>query len=67
VVENAGRFYYAFYARSFNGVVPLRGLSTARYRVRDYFNDREFGEVSGPHNSLQIAFDGSLLLEAIPV
>jgi len=67
VVENAGRVYYAFYARQFNGPVSLRGLSAVRYRVRDYFNDRDFGEVSGPHNSLQLAFDGSLLLEAIPV
>jgi alpha-galactosidase len=67
VVENAGRLYYAFYAREFNGAVPLRGLTASRYRVRDYFNDREFGEVSAPHHSLQIAFNGSLLLEAIPV
>jgi alpha-galactosidase len=67
VVEKAGRFYYAFYARKFSGAVPLRGLTTARYRVRDYLNDRELGEVSGARNSLQLAFDGSLVLEAIPV
>ena len=67
VVEKAGRFYYAFYAREFRGLVPLRGLNAGRYRVRDYFNDRELGEVSGAHSSLQMAFDGSLMLEAIPV
>ena len=67
VVEKAGRFYYAFYARKFSGPVPLRGLTAARYRVRDYFNDRELGEVSGAQSSLRIAFDGSLVLEAIPV
>ena len=39
----------------------------ARYRVRDYFNDRDLGEVAGPHNSLPLAFHGALLLEAIPV
>jgi alpha-galactosidase len=67
VIEKAGRFYYAFYARRFEGSVPLRGLTGARYRVRDYFNDRELGEVSGARSNLQIAFDGSLVLEAIPV
>jgi alpha-galactosidase len=67
VVEKAGRFYYAFYARKFSGEVPLRGLSAGRYRVRDYFNDRELGEVSGTHTRLHIAVDGSLLAEAIPV
>ena len=67
VVEKDGRFYYAFYAREFTGSVPLRGLSAGRYRVRDYFNERELGEVSGIHSSLQVAFDGSLVLEAIPI
>jgi len=67
VVEKDGRFYYAFYAREFTGSVPLRGLSAGRYRVRDYFNERELGEVAGVHSSLQVAFDGSLVLEAIPI
>jgi alpha-galactosidase len=67
VVEKAGRFYYAFYAREFSGAVPLRGLTAERYHVRDYFNDRKLGEVSSTRNRLQIAVDGSLLVEAIPV
>jgi alpha-galactosidase len=67
VVEKSGRFYYAFYAHEFSGHVPLRGLAAGHYRVRDYFNDRELGEVSGAAATLQIAFDGSLLLEAVPV
>lgn len=67
VVEKGGSFYYAFYAPRFTGAVPLRGLSAGRYRVRDYFNAREHGEVSGTHNTVQVAFDGSLVLEAIPI
>jgi alpha-galactosidase len=67
VVEKGGRFYYAFYGHGFDGPVSLRGLASARYRVRDYFNGRELGEVMGTHAVLPIAFDGSLLLEAIPV
>jgi alpha-galactosidase len=66
VVEKSGRFYYAFYARDFTGAVPLRGLAPGRYRVRDYVNDREYGEVSAADAALKIAFQGSLLIEAIP-
>jgi alpha-galactosidase len=67
VVQKAGRFYYALYARTFSGSVPLRGLAAGRFRVRDYFNDRELGEVSAEQHSLHVDFAGSLLLEAIPV
>ena len=67
VVEKAGRFYYAFYARDFSGPVPLRGLGGARYRVRDYYNDRELGEVSSSQDTLQVTFNNFLVLEAIPV
>jgi alpha-galactosidase len=67
VVEKGGRFYYAFYARDFSGAVPLRGLTGGRYRVRDYYNGRELGEVSGTQGTLQVTFNEFLVLEAIPV
>jgi alpha-galactosidase len=67
VIEKSGRFYYAFYARNFSGPVPLRGLTGSRYRVRDYFNARELGEVSGAHGMLHVAFSDFLVLEAVPV
>jgi alpha-galactosidase len=67
VIEKDGRFYYAFYAREFSGPVPLRGLSGARYRVRDYYNERDLGEVSGTAALLQVAFNDFLVLEARPV
>ncbi|HYC09587.1 MAG TPA: glycoside hydrolase family 36 protein [Steroidobacteraceae bacterium] len=67
VVEKSGRLYYAFYGRSWNGPVTLRGLAAARYRVRDYFNDRDLGEVAAPGGALELAFERFLLLEAIPV
>ena len=66
VVEKDGRFYYAFYAPEFSGPVTLRGLGAGRYRVRDYVNDRDLGDIAGPRNSLALAFHGALLLEAIP-
>jgi alpha-galactosidase len=68
VIEKAGRFYYAFYGRDFSGPVPLRGLTrNGRYRVRDYYNDRELGEVSATRSTLQLAFKDFLVLEAVPV
>lgn len=67
VIEKAGRFYYAFYGRNFSGPVPLRGLKGGRrYHVRDYYNDRNLGEVSGQNNQLQVAFDDFLVIEAVP-
>ena len=67
VIEKAGRLYYAFYGRNFSGPVPLRGLKAgARYHVRDYYNDRKLGEVSGHNNQLQVAFDDFLVIEAVP-
>lgn len=66
-VEKDGRLYYAFYAKAWSGQVELRGLGNGRYRVRDYVEDRELGEVSAASNKLTIGFERALLLEAIPV
>ncbi len=66
MVESAGRLYYAFYAPRFDGPVALRGLGGRRHRVRDYFNDRELGEVSGSEDRLHVAFEHFLVLEAVP-
>jgi alpha-galactosidase len=67
VVEKSGRLYYALYARSFRGPVSLRGLAAGRYRVRDYFNGRDLGQLTAPGGSLPLVFERFLLLEAIPV
>jgi alpha-galactosidase len=64
-VEKDGRMHYAFYAPSWKGKVELRGLKKGRYRIRDYVNGTDLGIVSGPSASLDLAFDGHLLLEAV--
>jgi alpha-galactosidase len=66
VVEKSGRFYYAFYARNWNGAVTLRGLAPGRYRLRDYFNERDLGEIAAPQQALQVSFERFLVLEAVP-
>jgi len=48
-------------------VVIVTTACAARYRVRDYFNDREMGEVTSAHDRLQIAFKDFLVLEVMPV
>jgi alpha-galactosidase len=67
VVEKSGRLYYALYAHAWSGPVSLRGLAAGRYRVRDYFNGRDLGELTAPGGSLPLDFERFLLLEAIPV
>jgi alpha-galactosidase len=66
VVEKSGRLFYALYAQSFQGPVTLKGLAAGKYRVRDYFNERELGEVAAPSGQLPVSFEHFLVLEAIP-
>ena len=66
VVEKSGRLYYAFYARSWNGPVTLRGLAPGRYRLRDYFHERDLGEIA-PGSPVQLSFERFLVLEAVPL
>lgn len=66
VIERSGHTYYAFYAPRWDGTVELRGLGAGQYRVRDYFNERELGVVSGSRAVLHTTFERFLLIEAIP-
>lgn len=67
VVEKAGRLYYAFYAKRWDGAVRLRGLTAPRYRLRDYFNGRDLEEVTPSAATLHVSFERFLVLEAIPL
>jgi alpha-galactosidase len=67
VIRKNGRMYYAFFAKSFTGPIELRGLAPGRFRVRDYVNNRDLGEVSGPVGALETEFKQSLLIEVRPL
>jgi alpha-galactosidase len=66
-IEKDGRMYYAFYSSSptapWKGTVELRGLTPGKYRVHDYVNDKDIGEVDAASPMLPVEFAGSLLLE----
>jgi alpha-galactosidase len=66
VVRKGNALYYAFFAKSFAGDVPLRGLAPGAYQVRDYVHDRDLGTVQGPTAKLTVRFDQSLLIEVRP-
>ena len=63
-IERGGHLYYAFFADRFHGEVALRGLQPGMHRIRDYFNDRDLGSVSGTEHRLPVSFEGFLLIEA---
>lgn len=66
-IEKDRKMYYAFYAASpqtaWKGRIELRGLAPGRYRVHDYVNDRDLGEVDAAGAELETEFKGSLLVE----
>lgn len=67
VVSKDGKMFYAFYASDWNGAVELRGLEGKTYKVKDYVNNIELGEVTGPLSSLPVKFSQSLLIECEPL
>ena len=67
VIERDHRLYYAFYAKDWNGTVEFRGLDAKKYRIYDYINEKDLGEIEGPTGQLKIDFKKSCLVEAIPV
>ena len=70
VIRKRNWLYYAFYTpraeHRFVGTVELRGLDARIYRVTDYVNGRDLGVVEGPVATLDVAFEGSLLVQAAP-
>jgi alpha-galactosidase len=66
-IEKDGKMYYAFFAPDkgvpWKGQVELRGLTPGQYRVLDYANEKDLGQVVGERPSLSVEFTEHLLLE----
>jgi alpha-galactosidase len=71
VIRKGEKLYYGLFTRTpgeeFNGRISLRGLSSGRYRVKDYVQNRTIGDVEGPEAEVSASFRDSLLLLAEPV
>jgi len=67
-VEKDGSMYFAFYAPRWDGPVEIRGLGPGRWRLRDYVDGRDLGEVEGGRtHRMPLRFAHALLVEAVPV
>ena len=66
-IQKGDTMYYAFYAKSWNGVVELRGLGDMNYKVFDYINDKFISDVEGKNAKLNVSFEKYLLIKTIPV
>ena len=66
VVRKGDMLHYAFFAKSFRGQIPLRGLAPGTYRLIDYVHNRDLGLVKAPGARLNAQFAQSLLIEARP-
>jgi len=67
VIQKGDTLHYAFYNKEWKGKIALRGLTKKLYRVHDYVNDIDLGNVKGPSALLSVNFKGSLLIEVYPV
>ena len=74
VIRKDERLYYAFYTPEtgdrFEGVIELRGLENQGYQLTELasggISGANLGLVQGPVATLQVAFEGALLIEAAP-
>ncbi len=75
-IEKDGAMYYAFFAPTaaggaaksapipWSGEMELRGLAAGKYRVVDYVNGEDLGEVTAPDAKLKASFTDHLLIKA---
>ena len=67
VIQKENTMYYSFYAKNWDGKIELRGLDkNISYMVKDYFNNKYFGEITGNKLFVKTSFKNFLLLEVTP-
>ncbi len=66
-IEKNGIMYYAFYNKSYQGKIQLRGLDPSKhYTVVDYFHHKSLGSIQGSDPELQVNFTDFLMLKVVP-
>ncbi|MBN2486028.1 MAG: alpha-galactosidase [Bacteroidales bacterium] len=66
VIQSGDTLRYAFYANSWSGEIPLRGLGELSYRVTNAVDGKSLGVVNGSNPSIKVGFEKYLLLEVFP-
>ncbi len=68
VIKKDGIMYFAFYNDKWKGNVSFRGLKeNTEYKVVDYFNNKEIGNISNENPVLYIEFNDFCLIKLLPV
>ena len=64
IIKKGESLYYAFYAEKWNGELEFRGIKKGKsYKIYDYINDRNLGEVQADKPYISTDFEGYLLVE----
>jgi len=66
-IQKGDTLYYAFYADSWNNILKLKGLTQKKYKIVDYYNNKDYGFITTENPEVQVSFNGFLLLKATPV
>ena len=66
-IKKGDTLYYAFYADSWDNMLKLKGLTQKKYKIEDYYNNKDYGFITTENPELQVSFKGFLLLKATPV
>jgi len=67
VVQKGDTLHYAFYSKVWQGEIELRGLRPGKYKVYDYVNDKDLGEVTADKPVIDVAFQNHLLIALHPL
>jgi len=68
VIEKNSKYYYAFYADSFDGKIKLRGLEPAtEYKLTNYETGADISTVEGSLATVKLKFEDHLLIKATPL
>jgi alpha-galactosidase len=64
VIRKSDTLFYAFYSPEWNGEIELRGLDKGEYKIYDYVNGTDIGEINSDSPFLTVSFRQYLLIEA---
>jgi alpha-galactosidase len=67
VFQKGDTLYYSFYNKDWNSELVLRGLKEKTYKLVDYENEKDMGNVDISNPKFVAAFKNHLLIKAYPV